>query len=227
MKQVMRWAGPRMLWRHPILTIRHLIDDRRPVPELPEKYRPKNNRLSAAVDDKSRSARPRCTVETPPAAATGKWPPSRAPAPCPAGCLNLNSPPAPRCRRRLRARHSALKRRLLGKMWDQIFADGTSSICPSVKRVTKLAGAAGAASLPAAPSRQKRHAGKRGGEQQKPLTAPTFRAKRARGNCRTMISTEASINSGPRSFRSRRRVGSPPAAPDRAGYSLTATNCRR
>ena len=128
-----------MLWRHPILTIRHLIDDRRPVPELPEKYRPKNNRLSAAVDDKSRSARPRCTVETPPAAATGKWPPSRAPAPCPAGCLNLNSPPAPRCRRRLRARHSALKRRLLGKMWDQIFADGTSSICPSVKRVTKLA----------------------------------------------------------------------------------------
>ncbi|ATG02221.1 protein YgbA [Lelliottia amnigena] len=42
MKQVMRWAGPRMLWRHPILTIRHLIDDRRPVPELPEKCRPKN-----------------------------------------------------------------------------------------------------------------------------------------------------------------------------------------
>ena len=41
MKQIMRWAGPRMLWRHPILTIRHLIDDKRPVPELPEKYRPK------------------------------------------------------------------------------------------------------------------------------------------------------------------------------------------
>jgi len=41
MKQVMRWAGPRMLLRHPILTVRHLIDDRRPVPELPEKYRPK------------------------------------------------------------------------------------------------------------------------------------------------------------------------------------------
>ena len=35
-------AGPRMLWRHPILTIRHLIDDKRPVPELPEKYRPKS-----------------------------------------------------------------------------------------------------------------------------------------------------------------------------------------
>lgn len=40
-KQVMRWAGPGMLWHHPILTIRHLLDDRRPVPELPEKYRPK------------------------------------------------------------------------------------------------------------------------------------------------------------------------------------------
>lgn len=36
MKQVMRWAGPRMLFRHPLLTILHLIDDRRPVPE---KYR--------------------------------------------------------------------------------------------------------------------------------------------------------------------------------------------
>ncbi|CDL14910.1 FIG00731873: hypothetical protein [Klebsiella pneumoniae IS46] len=27
MKQIMRWAGPRMLWRHPILTVRHLLDD--------------------------------------------------------------------------------------------------------------------------------------------------------------------------------------------------------
>lgn len=41
MKRIMRWAGPRMLWRHPILTVRHLIDDRRPVPPVPEKYRPK------------------------------------------------------------------------------------------------------------------------------------------------------------------------------------------
>ena len=41
MKQIMRWAVPRMLWRHPILAIRHLIDDRRPVPPLPEKYQPK------------------------------------------------------------------------------------------------------------------------------------------------------------------------------------------
>jgi hypothetical protein len=27
-RQVMRWAGPRMLWRHPILAIRHVLDGR-------------------------------------------------------------------------------------------------------------------------------------------------------------------------------------------------------
>ncbi|KAA9001740.1 nitrous oxide-stimulated promoter family protein [Affinibrenneria salicis] len=31
-KIIMRWAGPRMLLHHPILAIRHLIDDRRPAP---------------------------------------------------------------------------------------------------------------------------------------------------------------------------------------------------
>lgn len=29
MKQIMRWAGPRMLWRHPILTVRHINGDYR------------------------------------------------------------------------------------------------------------------------------------------------------------------------------------------------------
>jgi len=29
-RQVMRWAGPRMLWRHPVLAIRHLLDGYRP-----------------------------------------------------------------------------------------------------------------------------------------------------------------------------------------------------
>jgi len=33
---VMRYAGPRMLWRHPILAVRHLIDGRRPAPALPK-----------------------------------------------------------------------------------------------------------------------------------------------------------------------------------------------
>ncbi|RKQ39785.1 nitrous oxide-stimulated promoter family protein [Enterobacter sp. R1(2018)] len=41
MKKIMRWAGHRMLFRHPLLTILHLIDDRRPVPPLPEKYQRK------------------------------------------------------------------------------------------------------------------------------------------------------------------------------------------
>lgn len=35
---VMRWAGPRMLWRHPIQGITHLIDGRRPTP-LPKSGR--------------------------------------------------------------------------------------------------------------------------------------------------------------------------------------------
>ena len=34
---VMRWAGPRMLLRHPVLGIKHLMADRRPVPLLPSK----------------------------------------------------------------------------------------------------------------------------------------------------------------------------------------------
>lgn len=36
-REVMRFAGPRMLWRHPYLTIRHLLDDRQPAPTLRRK----------------------------------------------------------------------------------------------------------------------------------------------------------------------------------------------
>ena len=36
-KVVMRWAGPRMLLRHPVLGIQHLLADHRPVPLLPAK----------------------------------------------------------------------------------------------------------------------------------------------------------------------------------------------
>jgi hypothetical protein len=32
---VMRYAGPRMLWRHPILAMRHLLDGWRKAPPLP------------------------------------------------------------------------------------------------------------------------------------------------------------------------------------------------
>lgn len=34
-REVMRWAGPRMLLRHPYLAVMHLLDGRRPVPQLP------------------------------------------------------------------------------------------------------------------------------------------------------------------------------------------------
>ena len=33
-RQVMRWAGPRMIWRRPVLAVRRLIDGRRPTPTL-------------------------------------------------------------------------------------------------------------------------------------------------------------------------------------------------
>jgi len=34
---VMRFAGPRMIYRHPWLAVRHLIDGLRPAPVLPRK----------------------------------------------------------------------------------------------------------------------------------------------------------------------------------------------
>jgi len=34
-RSVMRYAGPRMVWRHPVLAVRHLLDGRRPAPSLP------------------------------------------------------------------------------------------------------------------------------------------------------------------------------------------------
>jgi YbgA-like uncharacterized protein len=34
-REMMRWAGPRMLFRHPILGIMHKLDGRRPAPLLP------------------------------------------------------------------------------------------------------------------------------------------------------------------------------------------------
>jgi len=34
---VMRYAGPRMLWRHPCLAIAHVVDGRRQAPDLPRR----------------------------------------------------------------------------------------------------------------------------------------------------------------------------------------------
>jgi hypothetical protein len=33
-KAVMRYAGPRMLWRHPVMSLRHWLDGFRPAPEV-------------------------------------------------------------------------------------------------------------------------------------------------------------------------------------------------
>ena len=34
-RTMMRYAGPKMLLRHPVLAVAHLVDGRRPAPELP------------------------------------------------------------------------------------------------------------------------------------------------------------------------------------------------
>ena len=34
-REVMRWAGPRMLLRHPVLAVLHMLDGRRPAVQLP------------------------------------------------------------------------------------------------------------------------------------------------------------------------------------------------
>jgi hypothetical protein len=34
-RAMMRWAGPRMALRHPVIAVRHLLDGRRPAPLLP------------------------------------------------------------------------------------------------------------------------------------------------------------------------------------------------
>ena len=36
-RAVMRWAGPRMLFRHPLIAVAHMIDGRRPAPRRPER----------------------------------------------------------------------------------------------------------------------------------------------------------------------------------------------
>lgn len=46
-KAVMRYAGPRMLLRHPVLSLWHLIDKRREAPALPSRAR---RRAKGAID---------------------------------------------------------------------------------------------------------------------------------------------------------------------------------
>jgi hypothetical protein len=39
-KAVMGYAGPRIMWRHPILSLRHMLDAYRPIPPVPKKTGP-------------------------------------------------------------------------------------------------------------------------------------------------------------------------------------------
>jgi hypothetical protein len=55
MRVVMRWAGPRMMLRHPVRAIVHLIDERRPVPTLPAK----SAKSGSATKDSAGSEVPR------------------------------------------------------------------------------------------------------------------------------------------------------------------------
>jgi len=47
-RTVMRYAGPRMIRRHPMLAIMHVVDGRRPAPELPVTHRVRPRPESAA-----------------------------------------------------------------------------------------------------------------------------------------------------------------------------------
>jgi hypothetical protein len=53
MRTVMRYAGPRMLWRHPLLAVAHLIDGRRPAPPRP------NSQAAAQGQDPASAPPPR------------------------------------------------------------------------------------------------------------------------------------------------------------------------
>jgi hypothetical protein len=55
-RAIMRYAGPRMLARHPLLALRHMIDGRRPAPDLPATT--VQERRRRAEDDRA-SRRPR------------------------------------------------------------------------------------------------------------------------------------------------------------------------
>jgi len=51
---VMKYAGPRMVWRHPVLSFFHVLDGRRPAPMLPVKppQRPADSGFAQPADRK-------------------------------------------------------------------------------------------------------------------------------------------------------------------------------
>ncbi len=53
-REVMRYAGPRMMWRHPMLALNHVLAGRRDAPRLPSRKRPRASAALAPVDDDTR-----------------------------------------------------------------------------------------------------------------------------------------------------------------------------
>lgn len=47
---VMRWAGPRMLLRHPVLAVSHMLAERRPVPSPPARREKENHPFDHAKE---------------------------------------------------------------------------------------------------------------------------------------------------------------------------------
>lgn len=50
-RTIMIYSGPRMLLKHPLLAIRHLLHDRKPVPELPKKKRKKATQKTVKTNE--------------------------------------------------------------------------------------------------------------------------------------------------------------------------------
>jgi hypothetical protein len=66
-RDMMRHAGPRMMLRHPVLAVMHVVDGRRPAPPKP------NEALAAAAASQRETAKPGAA-----AADAGTWPGDRA-----------------------------------------------------------------------------------------------------------------------------------------------------
>jgi hypothetical protein len=47
---MMRYAGPKMIWRHPVLAIAHIVDGRRPAPDLPKGKRVERDGATGTID---------------------------------------------------------------------------------------------------------------------------------------------------------------------------------
>ncbi|KLV06839.1 nitrous oxide-stimulated promoter family protein [Photobacterium ganghwense] len=64
-RTIMRYSGPRMLLRHPILAIRHLIAEKRPVPEKPQDKASNRHKRKALEAENTRNQKPETRNQKP------------------------------------------------------------------------------------------------------------------------------------------------------------------